>query len=423
MDVAYNSEDDANYKYLGYDGFLLRVLDNTSGRGLLRSVMAEAFEEEFTTGDIQWYPKDFPRRNQSFQDIGAWSGFSNGFKHVHMKFPATELTPAVGPTSLNGAQIQLRFEYEQDSNTSGTINPLFPSRNVAGVAFDNLVVAAVTSAPAGAPQPNSSPTPTPTPTPSQLVNVATRARVETNAEIIGGFIITGTGNKNVIIRGLGPSLQSMGLTDFLVNPTLELRNSGGVLATNQDWRDTQEAAIKQTGIPPLYDVESAIVASLAPGAYTVILKGLGGGTGLGLIEVYDLATGATSKLANLSTRASVKSGNNVMIGGFFVDAGSGGANVAVRALGPSLTALGVPGALPDPTLELRDGDGTLLLSDDDWQDNATQAAALTTAGMAPSNAKESAVIKFLVPGAYTAIVQGRNGTPTGVGLVEIYNLP
>jgi hypothetical protein len=88
-----------------------------------------------------------------------------------------------------------------------------------------------------------------------------------------------------------------------------------------------------------------------------------------------------------------------------------------------LTALGVPGALPDPTLELRDGDGTLLLSDDDWQDNATQAAALTTAGMAPSNAKESAVIKFLVPGAYTAIVQGRNGTPTGVGLVEIYNLP
>jgi hypothetical protein len=423
MDVAYNSEDDAGYKYLGYDGFLLRVLDNTTGRGLLRSVMAEAFEEEFTTGDIQWYPKDFPRRNQSFQDIGAWSGFSNGFKHVHMKFPAASLTPAVGATSLNGAQIQLRFEYEQDSNTSGTINALFASRNVAGVAFDNLVVAAVTSAPAGAPQPNSSPTPTPTPTPSQLVNVSTRARVEANAEIIGGFIITGAGNKNVIIRGLGPSLQNNGLLDFLANPTLELRPPSGPAVTNQDWRDTQEAAIKATGIPPLYDVESAIVASLPAGAYTVILKGLNGGTGLGLIEVYDLATGATTKLANLSTRASVKSVNNVMIGGFYVDAGSGGANVAVRALGPSLTALGVTGALADPTLELRDGDGTLLLSNDDWQDNAGQAAALTAAGMAPSNAKESAVIKFLVPGAYTAIVQGRNGTPTGVGLVEVYNLP
>ncbi|MCA1658445.1 MAG: hypothetical protein LC627_04005, partial [Verrucomicrobiaceae bacterium] len=306
-----------------------------------------------------------------------------------------------------------------------TVNPLFASRNAAGVAFDNLVVAAVTSAPAGSTQPNSSPTPTPTPTPSQLVNVSTRARVETGAgnEIIGGFIITGSGNKNVIIRGLGPSLQNMGLTDFLANPTLELRGSSGVLATNQDWRDTQEGAIKATGIPPLYDVESAIVASLPAGGYTAILKGLGGGTGLGLIEVYDLATGATTRLANLSTRASVKTGNNVMIGGFYVDAGTGGANIAVRALGPSLTSFGVAGALPDPTLELRDGDGTLILSNDDWQDNTAQATALTAAGMAPSNNKEAAVIKFLAPGAYTAIVQGRNGTPTGVGLVEVYNLP
>jgi hypothetical protein len=422
MDVAYNSEEEVSYKYMGYDGFLLRVLDNTTGR-FARSVMIEAFAEEFTTGEIQWYPKDFPRRNQSFQDIGAWSGFSNGFKRVHMKFPAASLTPSVGTNSLNGAQVQLRFEYEQDGNTAGTVNPLFTTRSVAGVAFDNLVVAAVTSAPAGAPQPNSSPTPTPTPTPSQLVNVATRARVEANAEIIGGFIITGSGNKNVIIRGLGPSLQNAGLSDFVVNPTLELRNSGGVLATNQDWRDTQEAAIKATGIPPLYDVESAIVASLPAGGYTAILKGLGGGTGLGLIEVYDLATGATTRLANLSTRASVKTGNNVMIGGFFVDAGTGGANICVRALGPSLTGFGVAGALPDPTLELRDGDGTLILANDDWQDNAGQQAALTAAGMAPTNNKESAVIKFLAPGAYTAIVQGRNGTPTGVGLVEVYNLP
>jgi hypothetical protein len=431
MDVAYNSEDDPNYKYLGYDGFLLRVFDNTSGRNTTRSIQIEAFEEEFSTGDGQFYPKAFPRGSSSLlaRDLAAWTGFSNGFRHVHVKLPASEITPTVSPVSLNGAQVQLRFEYEQDSGGIGfDIRPQDvnnPARATSGVAFDNLVVAAVTSAPAGAPQPNSSPTPTPTPTPSQLVNVATRARVETGTgnEIIGGFIITGSGNKNVIIRGLGPSLQNSGLTDFLANPTLELRNSGGVLLTNQDWRDTQEAAIKATGIPPLYDVESAIVASLPAGGYTAILRGLGGGTGLGLIEVYDLATGATTKLANLSTRASVKSGNNVMIGGFYVDAGTGGANVAVRALGPSLTALGVPGALPDPTLELRDGDGTLLLADDDWQDNAGQAAALTAAGMAPSNAKESALIKFLVPGAYTAIVQGRNGTPTGVGLVEVYNLP
>ncbi|MEY2482728.1 MAG: hypothetical protein QOG51_878 [Verrucomicrobiota bacterium] len=429
LDVVYNSEDDPNYRYLGYDGFLLRVFDNTAGRNITRSIQVEAFEEEFTTGEGQFYPKAFPRGSASFRDLSAWTGFSNGFKHVHMKLPATELTPTVSAVSLNGAQVQLRFEYEQDGGGIGSdIRPLDannPARATSGVAFDNLVVSAVTSAPAGAAQPNSSPTPTPTATPSQLVNVSTRARVEsgTGNEIIGGFIIQGSGTKNVIIRGLGPSLQNMGLSDFLVNPTLELRSGASVLATNQDWRDTQEAAIKATGIPPLYDVESAIVASLAPGNYSVLLRGLGGGTGLGLIEVYDLATGATTKLANLSTRASVKTGNNVMIGGFFVDAGSGGANVAVRALGPSLTAFGVPGALPDPTLELRDGDGTLLLANDDWQDNAGQAAALTAAGMAPSNAKESAVIKFLTPGAYTAIVQGRNGTPTGVGLVEIYNLP
>jgi hypothetical protein len=268
-----------------------------------------------------------------------------------------------------------------------------------------------------------SPTPTPTATPTQLLNVSTRARVETGPgnEIIGGFIVTGSGTKNVIIRGLGPSLQSMGITDFLVNPTLELHPPSGPVVFNQDWRDTQQAQIKATGIPPLFDVESAIVATVSPGAYTVILKGLSGGTGLGLIEVYDLQPGGTAKLANLSTRASVKTGNNVMIGGFII--GGGSANTAVRALGPSLTASGVPGALPDPTLELRDGDGALILSNDDWQDNAAQAAALTAAGMAPPNAKESAVIKVLPPGAYTAIVQGKNGTANGVGLVEIYNIP
>jgi hypothetical protein len=190
---------------------------------------------------------------------------------------------------------------------------------------------------------------------------------------------------------------------------------------NQDWRDTQQAQIKATGIPPLYDVESAIVATVSPGAYTVILKSVNGGTGLGLIEIYDLQPGGTAKLGNLSTRASVKTGANVMIGGFIT--GNGNSNIVVRALGPSLTAAGVPNALPDPTLELRDGDGNLILANDDWQDNTAQATALSAAGLAPTNPKESAVIKVLAPGAYTAIVQGKNGTANGVGLVEIYSLP
>ncbi|PZR72476.1 MAG: hypothetical protein DLM73_13260 [Chthoniobacterales bacterium] len=259
---------------------------------------------------------------------------------------------------------------------------------------------------------------------SQLVNVSTRARVEAGNgnEIIGGFIIQGSASKKVLIRGLGPSLQSMGLTDVLINPTLELHPASGPVVFNQDWRDTQAAAIQATGIPPLYDVESAILATLAPGNHTAILKGLNGGLGLGLIEVYDLDT-ASSKLVNLSTRASVTSGNNVMIGGFFVGAGNGGGNIVVRALGPSLSSGGVTNPLADPTLELRDGDGTLIMSDDNWQDNPTQATAISAAGLAPTNTKEAAIIKFLAPGAYTVIVQARPNTGTGVGLVEIYNVP
>lgn len=275
------------------------------------------------------------------------------------------------------------------------------------------------------PTPTATPTPTPTPSPTQLQNVSTRARVEAGSgnEVIGGFIITGSAPKRVIIRGLGPSLQNQGLSDFLINPTLELHPPSGPVVFNQDWRDTQEAEIQATGIPPLYDVESAIVATLAPGNYTAILDGLGTGVGLGLIEIYDLSSSVPSQLANLSTRASVRTGNNVMIGGFLVGSGSGGGTrVVVRALGPSLASAGVTNPLQDPTLELRNSDGTLLLSNDDWQDNSAQAAEIAAAGLAPSNPDESALVRFLTPGAYTAIVQPRNGTVEGVGLVEIYNI-
>jgi hypothetical protein len=216
----------------------------------------------------------------------------------------------------------------------------------------------------------------------------------------------------------------MGVNNYLFNPTLELHPPSGPVVFNQDWRDTQQAEIKATGVPPLFDAESAIVATLAPGSYTVLLRGLNGGVGLGLIEVYDLDTTGQSKLANISTRAPVKTGTSVLIGGFLVGNNQPTAKVGVRALGPSLAANGVgSGTLADPTVELRDGDGTLLKSNDDWQDDATQAAAITAAGLAPSNTKESALIATVPPGAYTAVVQAKNGTITGVGLVEIYDLP
>jgi len=261
------------------------------------------------------------------------------------------------------------------------------------------------------------PTPTPTATPPRLLNISTRLRVLTDDNVlIGGFIISGTDPKKVILRAIGPSLGNFGVPDPLADPTLELHASDNSVVSNDNWKDTQQTEIAATGLAPTNDLESAIVATLDPGAYTAIVGGVGGGTGVGLVEAYDLDPAAGS-LANISTRGFVNTGDNVMIGGFIV--GSGDATVLVRAIGPSLTAFGVPGALQDPTLELHDGDGNTLTSNDDWKD--TQQAEIEATGLAPSDDRESAILVTLPPGGYTAIVRGALDT-TGVGLVEVYHL-
>lgn len=200
------------------------------------------------------------------------------------------------------------------------------------------------------------------------------------------------------------------------------------LATNDNWKlrpdsSSQQADIQATAIAPTNDLEPAILVSLSPGAYTAILAGKNGGTGVGLVEVYDLGQGANSKLANISTRGFVDTGDNVMIGGLIVGGGGGGtARVIVRALGPSVP---VSGALSDPTLELHDGSGTLVASNDNWKtraDGGSQQAEIEATALQPSNDLESALVRTLPPGNYTAIVRGTNNT-TGVGLVEAYNLP
>src|SRR5204862_1798893 len=168
-----------------------------------------------------------------------------------------------------------------------------------------------------------------------------------------------------IIRGVGPSLSGVGVT--LADPTLELHQGNTTLATNDNWKindqtgQSQETDIRSTTIPPLNDWESAILTTLTPGPYTAILAGKNGGTGMGLVEVYDLGQGANSELANISTRGFVDTDDNVMIGGVIVGGGSGGgsARVLTRALGPSLPATG---ALGDPTLELHDASGALVAS-------------------------------------------------------------
>jgi hypothetical protein len=240
---------------------------------------------------------------------------------------------------------------------------------------------------------------------------------------IGGFTITGSVAKHVIIRALGPSLTKFGFTaaEVLTDPTLEVHGPGSFgTITNNNWRDSQEAQIKADGLAPTNDLESAIDATLPPGAYTAILSGNGNATGICTFEVYDLDTVATSKLANLSSRAFVGTGNNVVIAGFVLGNRAGNDRVIIRGLGPSLSSFGITNTLADPTLELRDENGTLILADNDWQDNATQAAEITASGLAPSNTKEAAIAATLPPGLYTAILAGSNNG-TGVGTVEVYD--
>jgi hypothetical protein len=264
-------------------------------------------------------------------------------------------------------------------------------------------------------------TPTPTPSPAQAVNISTRLRVEAgNNVLIGGFIITGSAPKSVAVRGIGPSLAAFGINDVLTDPTLELRAAnGGLIVQNDDWQDNsaQAAQLSALGLAPQDSKESGIVATLPPGAYTAILAGKNSGAGVGLVEVYDTNQAADSRLANISTRGLVQAGSNVMIGGFILGGGSD-SRIAVRGIGPSL---GLNPPLADPTLELHDGDGALLVANDNWQDDPASAAQLTSFGLALQDPNESGIFTSLPPGAFTVIVAGKNGG-TGVGLVEIYNV-
>jgi hypothetical protein len=238
---------------------------------------------------------------------------------------------------------------------------------------------------------------------------------------IGGIIITGNiKTKRVIFRAIGPSLTRFGVPNALADPVLELHGPAGFTTIiNDNWRDTQAAEIIATGLAPTDDLESAIVVTLAPGPYTAIVRGKNNTTGVALVEAYDL-TPANGKLGNISTRAFVNTGNNIVIGGFILGNGGGDDRIIVRGIGPSLTAFGVPNALADPTLELRNSDGTLLISDNDWMDNPAQAAEIIAAGLAPTNPREAAIAATLPPGAYTALLAGLNNG-TGIGLVEVYD--
>ncbi|MDQ6625100.1 MAG: putative Ig domain-containing protein [Verrucomicrobiota bacterium] len=344
------------------------------------------------------------------------------------------------PTSANGVQ-DAQFTYQITATESPTsygatglpaglgVNPttgLISGTPTVSGAFNVTISATNSVATGSAPltlsvspaPPPPTPTPTPNPTPpaaTTLANISTRLAVQTGDNVlISGFIVTGSQPKKLIIRALGPSLPVNGA---LADPTLELYNSSGqLIAANEDWGFNANAAeIQNTGIAPTMNAEAALLGSLNPGAYTAIERGADGGTGIGLLEVYDLDRTVDSKLANISTRGLVQTGDDIMIGGFII-VGTNPQKVIIRALGPSLP---VSNPLSDPTLELRDHDGNLIATNDNWPSD--QKAEIEATGIPPKNPQESAIVWTLTPQAYTAVVRGANNS-TGIALVEIYAL-
>ena len=253
--------------------------------------------------------------------------------------------------------------------------------------------------------------------PSRLSNLSSRGMVQTGDDVlIGGFTIVGSAPKKVLIRARGPSLAAFGTTGTLSDPVLQLYSGQTMIGSNDNWANAVNAAeILSTGLAPVNAQEAAILTTLNPGPYTTIVSGAGGGTGVGMLEVFEMDQ-PTAPFTNLSARGQVQTGDNVMIGGFILE-GTAPRTVLVTARGPSLAAMGVPGALANPAIALYSGQ-TAIASNDDWG-SASNAAAIQATGLAPTNSLESAILITLNPGAYTAIVSGANGT-IGVGIVELF---
>ena len=275
---------------------------------------------------------------------------------------------------------------------------------------------------------------------SRLANISTRGVVGTGDGIlITGFVIAGTTNKTVIIRAAGPALAGYGVPGALLDPSLEIvrQSTGATVATNDNWETGNNVAALNAQFQRLGafaftsgSKDAAVIATLPPGVYSAKLSGVGGTTGVALVEAYDAdldaPTALTRKLLNISTRGQVGTADNVLIAGLVVD-GPAPRRFLVRAVGPTLATYGVTGALDDPILQILDANNTVIRENDDWDTPGSGQQALTDAanavGASPLQVRrDSCLIITLQPGKYSAKVSGFGGT-TGVALVEVYELP
>jgi len=376
----------------------------------------------------QFYRVTFESSNDnvSYVPLGAGTASGNNWTLAGLSLPTGQ-----------NFYIRARGYYRSGGTSSESIMESIRNAFIAGPSPTPTPSATPTFPPSPTPTVPPSPTPTttpvppsPTPTPmpaAQAINISTRMKVQTGDNVgIGGFIITGTGPKHVLLRAIGPSLAQLGVPNVLADPVMELHGPAGfITVTNNNWRDdpVQEAAIIASGIPPTNNLEAAIDATLNPGAYTAIVRGNNNTTGIGLVEVYDLSHTAPSKLANISTRAFVGSGSDVMIAGVILGGNGGNDRIIARGIGPSLAVFGLPDTLQNPFLELRDNNGALLAGNDNWPDHPA-AQEIYLAGLAPHSSLEAAFAVTLPPGLYTVLCAGVNNAlngDTGVGLVEIYD--
>lgn len=339
---------------------------------------------------------------------GSTTGLYDGVKGDQVGTTKAPIDPKLGPLQMNGGSTQthgLLTGSPAINKGDDTFAPAYDQRGYTRSGTSDV----------GAFELGGAPGPAPTPVPTRFANLSTRIRVEPGDNaLIGGFIITGSGPKKIMLRAIGPSLA---LDDRLSNPMIDLYDAGGVLmASNDEWQQAvNRQEIINSRVAPTHTLESAILRNFDPGAYTAVVRDANGGSGIGLVELYDLGDVQDSKLANISTRGRVQTGENVMIAGVILT-GYNPQKVLLRVLGPSVETAG---KLLDPELALYDQHGVLLQSNDDWQSD--EAAEIAATGIPPPHPSESAIVRTLSPAPYTAVVRGAGDT-TGVAVVEVYAL-